>query len=68
MEEEGLMNDSVAVLRALMGARLMLYAWKVARANLRLPDNHDELNATIAEVEDAIRKIRKIKQNEGDEE
>lgn len=38
----------------LKDARLMLYAWKAARRNLNLPDNHTELNQCIARVEAAI--------------
>jgi hypothetical protein len=41
-------------LKAMRGARLMLYAWKGARQDRGLPDNHTELNNTIAELEAAI--------------
>lgn len=48
------MNASPELLRAAKGARLMLYAWKGARRSAGLPDNHKELNETIAELEQAI--------------
>lgn len=43
------------MLCALRNNRLMLYAWKGARAKMGLPDDHGELNASIAEVEAAIK-------------
>lgn len=42
------------LLRELKSARLMLYAFKAARNNMGLPDNHSELNETIASIEAAI--------------
>jgi hypothetical protein len=44
------------IVEALRGARLMLYAWKGARAKY---GDHPELERTIAEVEAAIELIRK---------
>ena len=42
------------MLAALKRNRLMLYAWKAARKNMGLPDNHSELNEAIAAAEAAI--------------
>lgn len=54
--EWGAEYDSPAwqALCALKSARLMLYAWKAARKNMNLPDDHEELNAVMVEVETAI--------------
>lgn len=40
--------------KAARGARLMLYAWKGARKNMGLADDHTELNNIIAELEAAL--------------
>ena len=44
------------LLAAAKSTRLMLYAWKAARANFGLADDHGELNASITELEAAIAK------------
>lgn len=44
------------LLAALKSNRLLMYAWKGARANMGLPDDHGELNQTIAAMEAAIAK------------
>lgn len=40
----------------LRSARLMLYAWKAARQNMGMQDNHNELNNTITEIERVLEK------------
>jgi hypothetical protein len=44
------------LLTALKDNRLMLYAWKGARQKIGLPDDHGELNETIARMEATIAK------------
>jgi hypothetical protein len=44
------------LLAELKSARLMLYAFRGARKNMGLPDNHTELNSSIASIEAAIAK------------
>jgi hypothetical protein len=46
------------ILRVLRRSRLMLYAWRAARINMGLPDNHDELNAQITEIENTIEDLQ----------
>lgn len=43
--------DGGRVAAVLRSARLMLYAWKAARRNFGLADDHRELNDTIADIE-----------------
>lgn len=43
---------------ALQSTRLMLYAWKAARAKFGLVDDHDELNGALSEVEVALAKAK----------
>jgi hypothetical protein len=43
--------DAANRARTLRNVRLMLYAWRGARVNLGFPDNHDELNEVIRDVE-----------------
>jgi hypothetical protein len=43
--------DNSQLRKALKSARLMLYAWKAARKNMGLDDDHGELNDTIAEID-----------------
>ena len=47
-------NTAPALLEALRSTRLMLYAFKGARRNMGLQDNHQELNDSIAQIETAI--------------
>jgi hypothetical protein len=44
------------LLATVKSQRLMLYAFKAARENFGLPDNHRELNEAIAETDAAISK------------
>ena len=54
--EDRLRAMNAELLVALRSARLMLYAWKGARARAGMPDDHDELDDTILQVERAIAK------------
>ena len=51
-------NNHQALIEALASARLMLYAWKAARKNFKLPDNHSELNAAIEQVESVLEQAK----------
>ena len=42
--------------KLLRSARLMLYAWRGARKNFGLKDNHIELNSFIAEIETYLKR------------
>src|SRR5258708_7826055 len=57
--QEGIvtMGTKIEVIKALRGARLMLYAWRGARKNMGLADDHGELNQTISEIETALSKL-----------
>ena len=43
---------------ALQDGRLMFHAWKAARANMGLPDDHGELNASLAVIDACLAKVR----------
>jgi hypothetical protein len=51
---QDLIAQNERLLAALKSCRLMLYAWKGARKNMGLPDDHGELNDTIQDLESVI--------------